>query len=438
MIGAIIFLLQLLSILLAFSLVIFVHELGHFIVGRMNKIGVLVFCLGFGPTLFSYRDKKGTEWKVSAIPLGGYVKFEGDENPASVNLSNEVTKKDNSSSSFVHASIFGRLSTVAAGPVANFLFSIVTFSIIILVNGVASNAPIVGQVNEFYKEKHDLRPGDKILKVGNRGITNFEDIFKEVSKTNNSLNSFLIEREGLKKEIILPYIFQPVVKGIEPLSAAARSNLKVGDVFLTVNGEILHRFTDLKDFVINSKGRELKVTIFRENREIQKIIKPTLTPFEEIDGTFSEKYRIGVLGGPIFEAERNTPMLFEAFVMGTNATLSVFSGTIRGIKGMILGEVDPKHLSGPIGVAHAVSDSIKSGFVSFFTLIAIISTGIGIVNLLPIPILDGGHIVLLSYEAITKKKPSDKFLRFAMIAGLFLILSLIMFTTLNDVLRVIL
>ena len=414
------------------------HELGHFIVGRINKIGVLVFCLGFGPTLFAYRDKKGTEWKVSLIPLGGYVKFEGDENPASVNLSHEVTHKDNSTSSFVNASIFGRLSTVIAGPVANFLFSILTFSIIILVNGVASNEPIVGEVNEFYKEKHDLRQGDKILKVGSRKITNFEDIFKEVSKNKNSSNSFMIERKGLKKEIVLPYIFQPVVKGIEPLSAAARSNLKVGDVFLSVNGEILNKFSDLKDFVINSKGRELKVTIFRENREIQKIIKPTLTPFEEIDGTFSEKYRIGVLGGPIFQAERNTPMLFEAFVMGTNATVSVFSGTIRGIKGMILGQVDPKHLSGPIGVAHAVSDSIKSGLISFFTLIAIISTGIGIVNLLPIPILDGGHIVLLSYEAIMKKKPSDKFLRFAMIGGLFLILSLIMFTTLNDVLRVIL
>ncbi len=412
------------------------HEFGHFIVGRINKIGVLVFSIGFGPKIFSFHDKLGTEWKISAIPLGGYVKFFGDENPASINVSQIAVSRNLSSKSFADASVFSRFLTVAAGPFANFLFSIITFSIIILVNGVASNAPIVGKVNQFYQERYDLRPGDKILKVENRDILKFGDIFNELSKIESSQNSFLIERNGLKKEIVLPYIFQPVVMGIEPLSSAARANLKVGDVFLSVNGERLYRFSDLRNFVVNSEGRELKVLIFRENREIQKIIQPTLTPFEEKNGTFTEKYRIGVLGGPIFQAERSTPSISESLSMGSTAVLSVFTGTIRGIRAMMLGEVDPKHLSGPIGVAHAVSDSVKSGLISFFTLISIISTGIGIVNLLPIPVLDGGHIVLLGYEAIMKKRPSEKFLRFAMIAGLFLILFLIIYTTLNDILRV--
>ena len=412
------------------------HEFGHFIVGKMNKIGVLVFSIGFGPKIFSFHDKSGTEWKISAIPLGGYVKFFGDENPASINISEASGSKNSSTKSFADASVFSRFLTVAAGPFSNFLFSIITFSIIILVNGVASNEPIVGKVNQFYQERYDLRPGDKILKVENRDIFNFGDIFNELSKNESSRNNFLIERNNLKKEIILPYIFQPVVVGVEPLSAAARANLKVGDVFLSVNEESLYRFSDLRDFVVNSEGKELRMLIFRGNREIQKTIKPTLTPFEEKNGTFTEKYRIGVLGGPIFQAERSTPSLPQALSMGSTAVLSVFTGTIRGIRAMILGEVDPKHLSGPIGVAHAVSDSVKSGLVSFFTLISIISTGIGIVNLLPVPVLDGGHIVLLGYEAVMKKRPSDKFLRFAMIAGLFLILFLIMYTTLNDILRV--
>ena len=220
------------------------------------------------------------------------------------------------------------------------------------------------------------------------------------------------------------------------MSAAARANLKVGDVFLSINGERLYRFSDLRNFVVNSEGRELKILIFRENREIQKIIQPTLTPFEEKNGKFSEKYRIGIIGGPIFQPERSTPSISEALSMGSTAVVSVFTGTIKGLRAMILGEVDPKYLTGPIGVAHAVSDSVKSGLISFFTLISIISTGIGIVNLLPVPVLDGGHIVLLGYEAVMKKKPSDKFLRFAMIAGLFLILFLIIYTTLNDILRV--
>ena len=123
MIEATIFLLQVISILFAFSIVVFVHELGHFIVGRMNKIGVLVFSVGFGPKLFSYHDKQGTEWKISIIPLGGYVKFLGDENPASINVPNELTLENRSSNSFVNASIFSRVSTIAAGPLANFLFS---------------------------------------------------------------------------------------------------------------------------------------------------------------------------------------------------------------------------------------------------------------------------------------------------------------------------
>jgi len=433
-----IFILQVFSIIFAFSIVIFVHEFGHFIVGRFNKIGVVVFSIGFGPKIFSFYDKHGTEWKLSVIPLGGYVKFLGDESVASVNFSQTRAEEMYLSKTFVNASIFSRIFTVAAGPLANFLFSILTFSLIIFANGIASDDPVIGKVNQFYESKYDLRPGDKILKVEDRKIAEFKDIFLELSKNNYSSSTFLIERNGAVKEITLPYIFQPVVQGIEPLSAASKANLRVGDVFLSVNGKELTKFDDLRDFVLNSKGRDLKVIIFREGKEIKKTIAPALVPFEQKNGSYAEKYRIGVIGGPIFQAERITPNIVDTWIMGTRATLSVFIGTIRGIRGIILGQVDPKHLSGPIGVAHAVSDSVKSGFISFFTLIAIISTGIGIVNLLPVPILDGGHIMLLMYEGIMKKKLGDKFLRFAMILGLFLILFLIMFTTLNDIIRVLL
>ena len=143
-------------------------------------------------------------------------------------------------------------------------------------------------------------------------------------------------------------------------------------------------------------------------------------------------------GGPIFYPHTTSPGFWKALVLGAEATKGVIIASFKGIKGIISGQVDPKYLSGPVGIAHAVSDSIKSGLVTFLSLVAIISTGIGFVNLLPIPILDGGHIILLMYEYIFRSKPTEEIIRFSMIFGLVLLLSLLMFTTFNDIARLVL
>ena len=143
-------------------------------------------------------------------------------------------------------------------------------------------------------------------------------------------------------------------------------------------------------------------------------------------------------GGPIFYPPRETPNVLNALIFGADATVGVIISSFKGIKGIVSGQVDPKHLSGPIGIAHAVSDSINSGLLALLSLVAIISTGIGFVNLLPIPILDGGHIVIMIYEYFSRKKPSEGVLRFSMIFGLVLLLSLLMFTTFNDISRLVL
>ena len=414
------------------------HEFGHFLIARINKIGVSVFSIGFGPRLFSFKDKKGTEWQFAIIPLGGFVKFFGDENAASIKV-HAVEKSDNvGSAKFDEAPVLSRFFTVIAGPLANFIFSVLIFSMILLIQGVSVNDPVIGKINKFYEANYDLKINDKILEVEGKKVNSFEEIFSHINETKAESSKFTIKRGNLVKEIELPYLMQPIVEAIEPLSAASLAGLQIGDVFLTVEEKKLFNFNDLREKILQSEGRKLKITIFRDGRILQKFIIPVLSPIEGQNGDYESIYRIGVAGGPIFYPPKETPSIWNAFIFGTEATAGVIIASFKGIKGIIRGQVDPKHLSGPIGIAHAVSDSVNSGLLALLSLVAIISTGIGFVNLLPIPVLDGGHILMLSYEYISRRKPTEQVLRFSMIFGLVLLVSLLMFTTFNDISRLVL
>ena len=419
----------------AFGVVIFVHEFGHFIMARLNRIDVSVFSIGFGPRIISFQDKKGTEWQFAIIPLGGFVKFVGDENIASIKTQGNIPVGTPKNAQFDMAPLFSRFSTVVAGPLANFFFSVLIFSLVFLIQGISVEEPVVGKVNEFYESNYDLKVNDQILKVEDKKVASFSDIFSHMKKPNSEMSKFTIKRGDLEKEIELPYLLQPIVEAIEPLSAASLSGLEIGDVFLTIEGKKLSNFNDLREKIINSEGKVMEITIFRDGKILEKVIQPVLSPIEDRDGNFDTIYRIGVAGGPIFYPRKKTPSFWKALLMGAEATKGVIMASFKGIKGIISGQVDPKHLSGPVGIAHAVSDSIKSGLVAFLSLVAIISTGIGFVNLLPIPILDGGHIILLMYEYIFRTKPTKEIIRFSMIFGLVLLLSLLMFTTFNDISR---
>ncbi len=417
---------------------IFVHEFGHFIVARLNKIDVSVFSIGFGPRILSFKDKKGTEWQFAIIPLGGFVRFSGDDNLASMKTRVDANSAPSNSALFNEAPLIGRFSTVLAGPLANFIFSVLLFSLIILVQGVSVSDPVIGKINKFYEANYDIKVNDKILEVEGKRVNSFSEIFSYINKSGAETSKFTIRRGTSVREIEIPYLLQPIVEAIEPLSAASLAGLQIGDVFLTVEEKNLANFNDLREQIINSEGRSLKVTIFRDGKILQKSIQPVLSPIENKNGEFDTIYRIGVAGGPIFYPPRETPNVLNALIFGADATLGVIIASFKGIKGIVSGQVDPKHLSGPIGIAHAVSDSVNSGLLALLSLVAIISTGIGFVNLLPIPILDGGHIVMMIYEYFSRKKPSEGVLRFSMIFGLVLLLSLLMFTTFNDISRLVL
>ena len=417
---------------------IFVHEFGHFIVARLNKIDVSVFSIGFGPRILSFRDKKGTEWQFAIIPLGGFVRFSDDDNLTSIKTRVDTNLGPSNSTLFNEAPLIGRFSTVLAGPLANFIFSVFVFSLIIIVQGVSVSDPVIGKINKFYEANYDIKVNDKILEVEGKKVNSFSEIFSYINESGGETSKFTIRRGASEKEIEIPYLLQPIVEAIEPLSAASLAGLQIGDVFLTVEEKNLANFNDLREQIINSEGKSLQVTIFRDGQILQKSIQPVLSPIENKNGDFHSIYRIGVAGGPIFYPPRETPNVLNALIFGADATVGVIIASFKGIKGIVSGQVDPKHLSGPIGIAHAVSDSINSGLLALLSLVAVISTGIGFVNLLPIPILDGGHIVMMIYEYFSRKKPSEGVLRFSMIFGLVLLLSLLVFTTFNDISRLVL
>ena len=417
---------------------IFVHEFGHFIVARLNKIDVSVFSIGFGPRILSFRDKKGTEWQFAIIPLGGFVRFAGDDNLSSIKTQVDANSDYSNSALFNEAPLIGRFSTVLAGPLANFIFSVLVFSLILLVQGVSVSDPVIGKINKFYEAKYDIKVNDKILEVEGKKVNSFSEIFSHIKSSGSETSKFTIRRGASVREIEIPYLLQPIVEAIEPLSAASLAGLQIGDVFLTVEEKKLANFNDLRELIKNSEGRLLNATIFRDGQILKKSIQPVLSPIENQNGDFDSIYRIGVAGGPIFYPPRETPNVLNALIFGVDATIGVIEASFKGIKGIVSGQVDPKHLSGPIGIAHAVSDSINSGLIALLSLVAVISTGIGFVNLLPIPILDGGHIVMMIYEFFSRKKPSEGVLRFSMIFGLVLLLSLLMFTTFNDISRLVL
>ncbi len=413
------------------------HEFGHFITARLNKIDVSVFSIGFGPRILSFRDKKGTEWQFAIIPLGGFVKFSGDDNLASVRTQVNDNLGSSNPAQFNDASLLSRFLTVLAGPLANFIFSVLIFSLILLLQGVSVNDPVIGKINKFYEVNYGIKENDKILEVEGKKVNSFSEIFTHINKNEGETSKLTIKRGNSVREIEIPYLLQPIVEAIEPLSAASLAGLQIGDVFLTVEGKKLNNFNDLKEKIVQSKGSLLKITVFRDGLILQKAIKPILSPIENQKGNYDSIYRIGVAGGPIFYPPRETPNVWNALIFGTEATAGVIVASFKGIKGIIRGQVDPKHLSGPIGIAHAVSDSINSGIFALLSLVAIISTGIGFVNLLPIPILDGGHLLMMTYEYFSRKKPSEGVLRFSMIFGLVLLLSLLMFTTFNDISRLV-
>ncbi|MHA3978626.1 RIP metalloprotease RseP [Halovulum sp. GXIMD14794] len=429
------------SFIVVLGVVVFVHEYGHYIVGRWCGIKADVFSMGFGPRLGSWVDKRGTRWQISALPLGGFVRFVGDADGSSRADPDRIAalSDEERAHSFHGAALWKRAATVAAGPVANFILSIVVFAGIAMWVGTATETPRVGEVTTLPGQAApDLQKGDVILAVNGEEIASFADIYAVANEMENAAPVVVtVDREGQTLDVTIPFPLPPLVQGVEPLSAAANAGLKPGDFIRAVNGTELHSFGDLRDAVMGSDGAELELEVVRGDTLLTMPIRPREVERVNPDGTVETRVMIGVGGDVLLYPLTETPAPWTALAIGAERVWEVITMSLTGIGHIIAGNLGADNLQGPLGIAQISGASAAQGASNLITLIAVISTAVGMLNLFPIPVLDGGHLLMFGYEAVAGRPPAESVLRVAMSLGLAMVLLLMAFATYNDLLRLV-
>lgn len=420
------------------SIVIFIHEYGHYMMGRWCGIHAEAFSMGFGPVLASWHDKRGTRWQVSALPLGGFVKFLGDANGASAADLDALEKMppELRSKTLHGAKLYKRALTVFAGPLANFVLSIVIFAGLTMSTGVATNDPIVGEMHQFPGIQNDLRVGDYVHKINDVTISSREDISDFLSEVEPTLTTiYQIERDGTMLEVEGPYPWLPIVAGVNPVTPAAKAGIKSGDLIVRVGDTDIVSFPQLQVVILNASQSEVPIVVQRGEERLDLKITPREMPYEKEDGSFGTRTMIGIGGTVAFGPYIQSVGPIDAFYYGALNIAGIVDGWLRTIYHLIAGNLAFKNLQGPVGIAVASGDSASQGPIEFIFLVGFISTAIGLMNLLPIPVLDGGHLVLYAYEAIFRREPNAKILQGIMMAGMSILLLLMVFATYNDIMR---
>jgi regulator of sigma E protease len=428
--------------LLAFAFVlgvlIFVHELGHFLAAKRVGIRVLKFQLGFNPTILSIR-RGDTEYSIGALPLGGYVKMAGDS-PDS-----ELTGR---SDEFLSKTKWERFQVLIMGPVMNLLLAVVVLAFVLYrgaeVAAYQDRAPLVGSVMQGSPAAAaGLQAGDLIVSVSGRGVETWEQLFIEIGTRPNRPTPIVVQRGGKELEFtltpavrpgenrfevgeigVLPDV-HPHVVSVSPGDPGERGGLKGGDVILAVNGERMTFQSQVRDVIARNPDKPLSVLVSRAGTE-QTI---TVTPEKRGD--------IGYLGVYLGdESKILQPGPIEAVGMSIERNVESAGLIFRTVWGLITRDTSPKQLMGPIAIAQLSGESAQLGWTQLFALMAAISLNLGLLNLLPIPILDGGHITIMALEGIARRDFSIRMKEKMLLAG-FVVLMMLMVTVIyNDLARI--
>lgn len=440
------------SFILALGILVTVHEYGHFWVARKAGVKVLRFSIGFGKPLLKWYDKHQTEYVIAAIPLGGYVKMLDER-------VDEVPDHEKHLS-FNAKSVQARIAIVAAGPMANFLFAIVALGAMYMI-GVQSIKPVVGSVTpDSRAEQAGLMPSQQIIKIGDDDIATWQDVtfslmaglgeksldvtvrdenYQSQVKTLNLAGWKLDERDvpPLASLGIIPFRPQASLKlaAITPGSAAALANLQVDDEIIAVNEQTISSWQQLVNVIERSANKTLQFSVKRQDT----IEILTVTPQGKTDAQGISKGFLGV--APYVEpwpegyVETRHYGPLDSMVLGTQETWRLITLSFDMIGNLITGQVSVKNLSGPVGIAVGAGTSVSYGLVAFLSFLALISVNLGVFNLLPLPVLDGGHLMYYIIELFRKKPVSDKTQEFGFKVGALLLIFLTCFALFNDVTR---
>lgn len=426
------------AFLVALSIIVFVHEMGHYLMGRIGGIHAEVFSMGFGPTLWSRLDRRGTRWRIALFPLGGYVRFLGDANAASApdEAALAALSPSERRHSMAGAPLWARAATVAAGPLANFLLAIFLTAALIGVHGVVSDRALV-------TARADLPPspvaagvevGDQILGLAGQEVTDWASFLTMAYALPSAPSaSYEVLRDGQRLTVEGPFPFPPLVGSVQPTSAAWTAGLRPGDVVLAIEGQAIHGFHDLREFVANSEGRVLTLRIWRDNITFDVAFAPKRTDLPLPDGGFETRWLLGLTGDLAFSPETRRPSPWEALSLASRETLSLITTSLSGLYHMISGQISGCNLRGPIGIAETSGVAAAHGLTAFLGFVAMLSAAVGLLNLFPIPVLDGGHLVFHAYEALMRRPPPDRAYQILMGLGLVFILSMMGLALTNDI-----
>ncbi len=421
---------------LALSIIVAVHEYGHYIVGRWTGIKADVFSIGFGPVLWSKVDRHGTKWQVAALPFGGFVKFRGDSNAASAKDADAMSElSDDDLRATMHgAPLWARSLTVAAGPVFNFVLSFIVFAGLLMARGVASDPITVENLRTLPPVIQELQPGDVLLTIDGKSVPKIES-FAEFGRTLEAKKTltYTVRRDGAEVAVEGPWLYPSMATSVTPGSAAEEAGLLAGDVITAVDGAPIFDFDQLRDMVRASGGETMSLEIWRAGATQSFKLTPRRVDLPQRDGGFETHFMIGLAGGLVFEPATETPAITQALSYGAGQIVYITKSSISGLYHMIAGKISTCNISGPIGIAEVSGQAASQGWLTFIWFVAVLSTAVGMLNLFPIPVLDGGHLVFYAFEAVTGRPPSDQALKYLMAGGLTIMLALMLFAVLNDI-----
>ena len=433
----------LLSFLFVLGVLVFIHELGHFLLARWNGVRVLTFSLGFGPKLLKVQ-RGDTEYCVSAIPLGGYVKMAG-ENP-----DDPQTGADDE---FLAKSKWQRFQILIAGPAMNILLAVVLLALI-LMRGATMLAYLdqpaaVGAVQPGSPaEKAGILPGDTITKFGTADIRTWEHLEMAVAARPEREVDVVLTRNGGEQRLkvrpdltelvtrnnarfevgtigVLPDVY-PNVASLVPGKPAEAAGIKPGDIILAIDGErMISAAQVLKAIPAKADDKPIEFRIRRDGVE-QTIAVP---PYKEGDRTL-----VGLYPGDAIRSYKPTPV--EAVVMSVERNIELAGMILNTLKDLVTGEASPKQLMGPVGIAQLSGESAQAGWIALLGLMASISLNLGLLNLMPIPVLDGGHIFIMAIETISRRDFSLQVKEKMLFVGFVLLMTLMVTVIYNDLTRI--
>lgn len=442
-----------LPFLVVLTVLVFVHEMGHYLVARWNGVRVEVFSVGFGPEITGWNDRLGTRWKICWIPFGGYVKFFGDSDGAS-RPDGETLKELSQAErdvSFHHKRLGQRAAIVAAGPIANFIYAIVVLAAMYMVFGQRVTPAEIGRVIETGSgHAAGFHEGDLILAIDGSSIHRFEQFEQSVFLNPNTPLTFSIrrgerdieltatpalteraDRQGNMHKFGTLGVFAAnaaIVGKVFDDSPAALAGFKVGDTIIGIDGEAVENFERLQDRVAASKGRRLAIMVLRDGVEMRLHTAPRLDVAAKERGG-AERWLIGIL-----RAQR-PPVRWgpgDAVVRAVDTSYDILVKTMAYVGQVISGRQGAENLGGPLRIAYVSKQAAEIGVESLILLSVLISLNLGMINLFPVPILDGGHLLFYAFEAILRRPLSDRTQEIAFRVGLAMVLSLMVFATWND------